>query len=133
MRKTADGEKASMRTFASSAMLLLGALAVLNGLKSRWVYAAAFGVVASLLWMLRQWAPQVLSVPSRLWWTGLRGLGWINGRLLLTVIFYGVLTPLGILMRCCGWDPLARRASAGSGWRPYAVRQRNLRHYERLY
>lgn len=52
-------------------------------------------------------------------------------RLLLTLLFYGVLTPLALLLRALRIDPLARRwdARAGSYWRtrPPAARGRGPR------
>ncbi len=36
-------------------------------------------------------------------------LGWINTRLILGLFFYGILTPLGVIMRIFGWDPLTRK------------------------
>jgi hypothetical protein len=35
-------------------------------------------------------------------------LGWINTRILLGLIFYGIFTPLGLLMRLRGQDPMRR-------------------------
>ena len=59
-------------------------------------------------------------------------LGWLNSRLLLGVLFVFFLTPIGVLMRARGWDPLwlKRRAGAG-GWAPYPAR--DTKHYERMY
>ena len=37
-------------------------------------------------------------------------LGWVNSRVLLSLLFYGVLTPVKLLMRLVGRDPLRRRA-----------------------
>jgi Saxitoxin biosynthesis operon protein SxtJ len=33
-------------------------------------------------------------------------LGWINSRILLGVVFYGLITPMGLLMRLAGKDPM---------------------------
>jgi hypothetical protein len=45
-------------------------------------------------------------------------LGWINTRLLLSLFFFAVLTPLALLARLFGHDPLRRRrsSSAASYW-----------------
>ena len=43
-------------------------------------------------------------------WMGLAAmLGWVNSRILLGIMFYGVITPTGRLMRLLGRDPLDRR------------------------
>jgi hypothetical protein len=36
------------------------------------------------------------------------GLGWINTRVILGVVFYGLFTPVGLLMRLRGKDPMRR-------------------------
>ncbi len=43
-------------------------------------------------------------------WMKIAGvLGWINSRILLGVVFYGIMTPMGLVMRLFGRDPLDRR------------------------
>ena len=54
-------------------------------------------------------------------------------RVILTVIFFVVITPIGVIMRLTGSDPLQRRApSARSYWKSYDARQRDTRHYEKM-
>jgi hypothetical protein len=36
-------------------------------------------------------------------------IAWIVSLATLAVVFYAVLTPVGLVLRLCGWDPLARR------------------------
>ena len=36
-------------------------------------------------------------------------LGWINTRIILGVVFYGIVTPIGIVRRWLGKDPMGRR------------------------
>ena len=36
-------------------------------------------------------------------------IGWVVSHLMLGVIYYGVFTPLGLVMRLTGWDPMNRR------------------------
>ena len=56
----------------------------------------------------------------------------VNSRVLLTVMFLLVVTPLGALGRLFGSDPLGRRA-AGSLWLPFSKRARDPKHYERMF
>lgn len=35
--------------------------------------------------------------------------GWVVSRLILAIVFYGVVTPIGLLLRLAGRDPLALR------------------------
>jgi hypothetical protein len=36
-------------------------------------------------------------------------LGWVNSRILLTIVFYGLILPTGLVRRMLGKDPMARR------------------------
>lgn len=103
-----------------------------------WVFAAVFVVIAC--WPLfnagapRWWSfgvaavvavvamlkPALLAGPNRLW----RKLGVLLGRVVgpvaLGVLFYGVVAPLGVVMRLTGKDPLRLKLDPGadSYWIP---------------
>ncbi|HKU51362.1 MAG TPA: SxtJ family membrane protein, partial [Nitrospira sp.] len=36
-------------------------------------------------------------------------LGWINTRIILGIVFYGIVTPMGIVMKMMGRDPMRRK------------------------
>jgi hypothetical protein len=36
-------------------------------------------------------------------------LGWINTKIILGVVFYGLFTPMGLVMRLLGNDPMRQR------------------------
>jgi hypothetical protein len=59
-------------------------------------------MVLALVW------PHSLERVYRLWMAVGEVLGWINTRLILGVLFYGLFTPLGLLMRLRGKDPMRR-------------------------
>ena len=58
---------------------------------------------------------------------------YVNARVLLTVLFGLVLTPLGLVWRVTGKDPLARRRSTWQGWSAYPSRYQDRQHYERMF
>ena len=89
-------------------------------------------VVGTLLVGLGLVAPVALRVPNRLWWRVAQAVGWVNTRILLTLFFAVVLTPVGVVMRLFGRNPL-RGADAQTNWTPYPARRRDPRHYERLF
>lgn len=60
---------------------------------------AGWGLVSAIVW-----PPLILP----LFWI-LHGIGWVNTRLLLGIIFYLVFTPLGLLLRLFGKDMLNRK------------------------
>lgn len=108
------------------------AAAVYNTWRGRTTFALTLGVVGVTLLLLSWIAPRALNVPSRLWWRMAEALGWFNMRLLLIVFFFLVLTPMGLLARLFGRDPLVRHRR-GSTWTPYAAHRRGAKHYERMF
>lgn len=53
--------------------------------------------------------PEGLRVPHRGWTALGHVLGWINTRILLGIVFFLVVTPLGAAARLFGRDPMRRR------------------------
>ena len=53
-------------------------------------------------------APTVLGPAYRVWMALGALLGWINTRIILGVIFFGLVTPIGIVLRLTGRDPMQR-------------------------
>ena len=62
-------------------------------------------------------------------------LGWLNTRLVLGVIFYLVVTPVGLILRMLGKDPLDRKMdrSTGSYWKVRERKPLDVERYERLF
>lgn len=57
--------------------------------------------------------PRSLTYVHRVWMAAGEALGWINTRIILSVIFYGLVTPMGIVMRRFGHDPMQRGFEPG--------------------
>jgi hypothetical protein len=53
--------------------------------------------------------PRILAPVHRIWMTIGDALGWVNSRILLGLVFYGLVTPMGLVMRLRGRDPMRRR------------------------
>lgn len=94
--------------------------------------AVAVAAIGLLLIVAALTVPAALAAPNRIWWRFATVLGWINSRVLLTVFFFIVLTPVGWVMRLAGRNPL-RPARRDSNWTGYNERHREARHYEHLY
>jgi Saxitoxin biosynthesis operon protein SxtJ len=54
-------------------------------------------------------APRVLAPAYRAWMKLAEVLAWVNTRIVLGVVFYGVVTPIGLVMRALGRDPMRRQ------------------------
>ncbi|HEV7799388.1 MAG TPA: SxtJ family membrane protein [Pyrinomonadaceae bacterium] len=89
---------------------------------------AAFLIVFALVW------PRALVLPNRAWMLLAEGLSFVTTRIILALVFFLVVTPIGVIKRLSGWDPLSRRgARSESYWKPYSERQRDPRHYEKMF
>jgi hypothetical protein len=97
------------------------------------IAAQILGAVGAVLVVCGYVRPQLLKGPSALWWKLALVLGYINARVILTLIFAIVLVPIGLLWRLIGRDPLARRRASWHGWSAYPARYRDPKHYERMY
>src|SRR5262245_12047033 len=62
-------------------------------------------------------APSTLGPAYRLWMKLAEVLAWINTRILLGVVFYLVVTPIGLIMRLRGRDPMRRRPDTNGEYR----------------
>ena len=98
---------------------------------------AVSGTVAGLglaLVLLGLIAPRTLVHPRRAWMALAEVLGFISTRVILGLVFFGIMTPLGVIMRRAGWDPLASRPARGrSHWVAYSPRPGNPRHFEQMF
>ena len=70
----------------------------------QWALALAIALVLPALV-----APRVLAPVHRAWMAMGEVLAWINTRIILGVVFYAVVTPLGLLMRLISRDPMRRK------------------------
>ena len=78
--------------------------------------------------------PRALIYPNKAWMKLAEALAFVMTRVILGIVFFFIVTPIGVTKRLFGWDPLHRRTGRSpSYWRPYSERQRDTRHYEKMY
>jgi hypothetical protein len=75
-----------------------------------WALAVAAALILPALIV-----PRVLAPAYRVWMMLADGLGWINTRILLGLVFYGLVTPMGVVMRLWSRDPMRRRFEPETG------------------
>ena len=96
------------------------------GLVAYWVYGwtdsttaayATFGIAATV-GVTGFFFPDFMRYVYVGWMAAVFPIGWVVSHLMLAFIFYGVVTPIGLLMRLCGYDPMHRRPdkSAKTYW-----------------
>lgn len=130
--------KKSFRREREFGLVVGGVLTLLSGW---WIYRGKFSSAAqitlplgALLLLLGFVWPKALVWPNRGWMLLAEGLSFVTTRIILGIVFFLIMTPIGLVKRWSGWDPLNRRSGRGASyWRPYSERQRDTRHYEKMY
>ena len=128
-----QGLPGTERSFGLSVGAVLVAIAALLIWRGRPLRGEVLGGIGALLMLSGLLWPAILKWPRVWWWRAARPIGDFNARVLLTLLFFLVVTPLGILWRLIGTDPLALRGKTAGGWRLYPGRYRDRQHYQRMY
>ena len=114
MTEAVERSNARRTTLTIAAVLLL--VGAWQMYRSRPAVATVLIGLAGLLTLVA-----VLLPPVAVWfhyaWMGLAAkMGYINSRILLTLVYYALLTPLGVWRRRAGYDPLTRHATGQSSY-----------------
>lgn len=136
--REATRSKRSNRAEREFGLIVGGVFAMLSGW---WLYRGKFSSVApftmslgAALILLGILLPRALVWPNKAWMALAEVLAFVSTRIILGLVFFGIVTPIGVVKRWFGWDPLQRRAARGeSYWQPYAPRQRDPKHYEKMF
>lgn len=125
------------RTLTSFALIVGGALLVIAAFQWRrgapqWVWVALIAIAAAL-WIAAALAPSLLRPVYRGWMHLGEALGWVNTRILLTLIFFLVVTPIGLLMRLFGRSPIAVKRRDDSYWTDVEPHSYGDRHVEKQF
>lgn len=97
-----------LKSLESCLIITVGLLALFLWLKNPWLLRMAFLVGA--LGALSPWAAAQI---DKGWSLLAKGLGWVNGRVLLSVVFFVFLTPIAWLARKSGASNLQLRKKTG--------------------
>lgn len=132
-REATRADAKELRTFG----LVLGALfAAFFGLSPLLRHRASPlwpWLLAGVLWLFALIWPTTLSYPHRVWTRLGLALGWVNTRVILTLLFVTSIVPVGLLMRLCGRDRMARKRDPLSASYRVPSRQRADKDMEHPY
>lgn len=131
-------KKRSLRAEREFGLIVGGVLVLLS---AWWMYRGKFHGVSQItlpvgagLVLLAFILPRALVLPNKAWMALAEVLSFVSTRIILAFVFFVIITPIGFVKRLFGWDPLHRRAAASdSYWKPYSERQRDPRHYEKMF
>ncbi len=124
-------DKKGLREFG----LITGGLFVgLFGLLFPWLFSFAFPkwpwIIAGVLWGLALLIPNSLKWIYQGWMSFALVLGWINTRLILAIMFYLIMTPMGLIMRLFGKNAMKNKPSQSESYRNLTP-SRSPQHMER--
>lgn len=127
------GPKNPERSFGVSVGSVLLLLAAILLWRHRMLRAEILGGLGAVLLVLGLVAPPLLKYPSKYWWMFSLAFGRVMARFWLSLLFLIVLTPVNLVWKLMGRDPLARKREGWRGWSPYPERYRDRRHYGQMY
>jgi len=104
--KTKMNKEQSKDTGMAMALLLL--IVFLKTRRNGWLYAA---IVVQIVDMV---VPQIFAPVAVIWFGFSHVLGTVMSRILLSILFFGLVTPVGVLRRLFGKDSLRLRAFKAS-------------------
>ena len=116
-------------------LIMAGMLMLMFGLVLPWIFsfstpywpfiaAFVFAVVALL-------RPVLLGPVNRIWLKISDVLGWINTRLVMGIMFFLLIAPIGILMRLFGKDTLSKKLSDEQTSYRIITKVRDKKHLEK--
>ncbi|HEX8147871.1 MAG TPA: SxtJ family membrane protein [Pyrinomonadaceae bacterium] len=115
------------------AAVLLG-IALWNLYRGRATVVLVFGVLGGALLAAGLLVPAAARAFHTAWMRFAVLLGHVNSRVLLTLVYYLVVTPYGVVTRLVGRDPLRRRGAArGSYWVERKATRQTREQFERLF
>ena len=119
--KAIDTSKKALRSFGWVVGGVLLLIAAVLWWRNDWTTTTTtyvLGGLGSALAVLGLTVPTVLLPLYRVWMALAVVLGFIMTRVILTIVYYLVMTPIGLLMRLFGKDPMHRRLDpdASSYW-----------------
>jgi len=131
-RELSPGE---LRLFGILQLVFLGLIGgmVLHRTGS-WTLATVVWTVALLLSAFYYAMPTAQHMVFQTWIALVYPIGWIISHMLLVVLFYGVLTPIGRLLRLCRYDGLQRQLdrSTRTYWTSHNTREDIKRYFQQF-
>jgi hypothetical protein len=130
----ARGADAQARKTALVVACVLLAIAAWNLYRGRTTVVAIVGGAGGALLVVGLLLPALARRFHVFWMQVAAVLGYVNSRILLSLMYYGVFTPYGFVSRLAGRDPLRRRgATSETYWVERKTTRQAKEQFERLF
>ncbi|MCU7836110.1 MAG: sxtJ [gamma proteobacterium symbiont of Taylorina sp.] len=111
-------KKTSIKEIRQFAFIMAVMILFLFAFLFPWIYGLAFSkvpyIIASLFVFSALLVPRSLRPVHRLWLKFSLFLGFINSRILLFIIYYFMLVPIGFVAGLFGFDPMKKKQISNS-------------------
>ena len=94
-----------LRSFGLLVGIVFGLIAIYPLFKEEAIRAWAAVISVSLI-APAIFSPQLLELPFRIWGGIGQVLGWVNTRIILTVLYFAAVVPVSLVLKIFGRDPL---------------------------
>lgn len=88
-------------------------------------------IVLAVFWGLALFAPKVLEPINRIWIKVGNVLGWVNSRIILGIMFFLLIFPIGLLLKLFGKDSMSRKLDKNIKTYRIKISPRKKEHLER--
>jgi len=96
-----------------------------------WVIATVCWVIAVISAAVFHCVPSIKRPMYTAWMAAMYPIGWVISHVLLALVYFGWVTPVGLLMRLCGYDPMRRRLHRGTA--SHWVRRKPIKNVNRYF
>ncbi len=132
---TAEVTKSDLRKFG---FIMGGMFALIFGLIFPWISDKTKEtwpmwpfIVMAVFWVVPTLAPQILRPVNEIWIKIGNVLGFINTRIILGLMFFAMIFPIGILLKLFGKDSMDRKLDKDADTYRKITKQRNKEHLEK--
>lgn len=125
-----------LRKFGVVMAIAFGIIGLIPAWKDHWTISYVFWGISVILFLLPALIyPMFLRPIHKYWMKFAMAVGWFNSRLILSLMFYLIFTPIAIFMKIIGRDPLERRylKESDSYWVDRSKEEINPKHFERQF
>ncbi len=125
-----------LRKFGVVMAIAFGIIGLIPAWKDHWTISYVFWGISVILFLLPALIyPMSLRPIHKYWMKFAIAVGWFNSRLILSLMFYLVFTPVALFMKLIGRDPLERRyvKESDTYWVDRSKEEINPKHFERQF
>ena len=138
MQTNQKSSTSSFRTEREFGLIVGAVFALLGGwwlYRQQWpTVATVFASLGATLILLGAVYPRSLVYPNKAWMGLAKLLSLVTTPIILAIVYFVIVMPIGVLKKLFGSDPLRRRAAPSvSYWTDYNPRQRDPRHFEKMF